>query len=73
MFMKVNLPILVNSFADREYVLNIPFLYDNKGHVHLLQDWILEICLTLKAFAKCSLLHLFKIVFMIVCISKVLI
>ena len=37
MFMKVNLPILVNSFADREYVLNIPFLSDNKGHVHLLQ------------------------------------
>ena len=24
--------------VDREYVLNIPFLSDNKGHVHLLQD-----------------------------------
>ena len=52
MFMKVNLPILVNSFADREYVLNIPFLYDNKGHVHLLQAWILGDLLDAQSFRQ---------------------
>ena len=41
MLIMENLPILVYSFADRQYVSNTLFLSDNKGHICFLQAWIL--------------------------------
>ena len=57
--LKVNLPILVYSSADREYVSDISFPSDNKGHIHFLKLEFWEICMTLKALTKWSLLEFF--------------